>query len=146
MGSIMGKAMDDSMQKNQETMKMNQRIMMERQMQMQNVMREKMMAMQLGKARELFNWWAAFYVVATCAMIAGFKRSGKPTAFVPLIPFTFVVGYQADLAHGNKMERIRAKADKILENEMSLLRMPGGDLPTIDMLDELRQQSNSRQN
>jgi len=40
-------------------------------MQMQNVMREKMMAMQLGKAREMFNWWAAFYVVATCAMIAG---------------------------------------------------------------------------
>jgi len=38
---------------------------------------------------------------------SSFKRSGKPTAFVPLIPFTFVVGYQADLAHGNKMERIR---------------------------------------
>ena len=40
-------------------------------MQMQNVMRERMMAMQLGKARELFNWWASFYVVATFAMIAG---------------------------------------------------------------------------
>ena len=25
----------------------------------------------------------------------------------PMIPLTFVVGYQADLAHGNKMDRIR---------------------------------------
>ena len=40
-------------------------------MQMQNVMRERMVAMQLGRMREMFNWWASFYVIAAIGSIAG---------------------------------------------------------------------------
>lgn len=29
-----------------------------------------------------------------------------PWAIGPLVPLSFVVGYQADLAYGNKMERV----------------------------------------
>ena len=36
---------------------------------------------------------------------------------------------------------ITAMADKILIEETSVLGMPGGDMPTIEMLDERRQQS-----
>ncbi len=33
-------------------------------------------------------------------------RTKKPGFIAPLVPFTFVVGYLADMAWGNKMERI----------------------------------------
>ena len=49
----------------------NDLLQLERQIQMQNLMREKQMAMQIAQARELFNWWASFYAIAGTAMIAG---------------------------------------------------------------------------
>lgn len=44
---------------------------MERQIQMQNFMRERQMAMQLAKNRELFQWVATFYGIATTGIIIG---------------------------------------------------------------------------
>ena len=38
---------------------------------------------------------------------------------------------------------ITAMADKILVEETSVLGMPGGDMPTIEMLDERRQRGKS---
>ena len=38
---------------------------------MQNAMRERQMSMQLAGAREMFNWLAAFYGIATIGMFAG---------------------------------------------------------------------------
>ena len=49
----------------------------------------------------------------------------------PLLPLTFLVGYQADLAYGSKVARIRAEAENILQYERDLTDMPGG-LPTIE--------------
>ena len=43
----------------------------ERQIQMQNQMRERMQAAQIAGAREMFAWLGSFYVVATAAMIQG---------------------------------------------------------------------------
>jgi len=40
-------------------------------MMMQNVMREQQMSIQLARSRDLFNWWAAFYVVATTGAVVG---------------------------------------------------------------------------
>ena len=42
-----------------------------RQLQMQNAMRERQMSMQLAGAREMFNWLATFYGIATIGMFAG---------------------------------------------------------------------------
>ena len=71
MGLILGKAMEESMRKNQEVMQENQRVMLERQIQMQNQMRERMMAQQIAKTREMFTWLCSFYVLAGFAMIRG---------------------------------------------------------------------------
>ena len=38
---------------------------------MQNAMRERQMSMQLAAAREMFNWLASFYGIATVGMLAG---------------------------------------------------------------------------
>lgn len=71
MGAYFGKAMDENMQKNQAFMEEMQRVTMERNIQMQNQMRERMMAMQIARSREMFSWLAPFYLLATIGMIRG---------------------------------------------------------------------------
>ena len=52
-------------------MQETQRVMLERNIQMQNQMRERMMAQQIARTREMFSWLVSFYVVAGVAMIRG---------------------------------------------------------------------------
>ncbi|XP_075263475.1 plasminogen receptor (KT)-like [Convolutriloba macropyga] len=113
------------------------RMTMERQLQMQNQARERMVAMQISKSREMFTWLASFYSVAVVAAVAGFKRSRNPAALAPLLPLTFLVGYQADLSYGSKMTRIISDADMILQNESNLLQQPGG-MVTLAAIDAAR--------
>lgn len=65
-----------------------------------------MMAQQLSMARERFYWWAGFFSVATLALTVGTIKSKNPAFLGPMVPLSFMFGYQADLALGNKMERI----------------------------------------
>ena len=69
MGNYMGKAMEDNFRKNQEFMKEMQAVTVQRQIQMQNQMRERMAATQVAMARERINWFGSFYVLATIGMI-----------------------------------------------------------------------------
>ncbi|XP_003387197.1 PREDICTED: plasminogen receptor (KT)-like [Amphimedon queenslandica] len=136
----MSNVMDENMKKQQEFQLSAQKMQMERQMMMQVQMRNKGVAQQLSMAREAFNWYAGFYVTATLGMIAGFAKTKNPAVLSPLIPLTFLVGYQADMALGNKMERILNDADKILSNETGLLRLPGEPL-SVAMIDRERSKS-----
>lgn len=129
--------MDENFKKNQEFMLASQRAQMERQMMMQNVMREQQMSIQLARGRDLFHWWAAFYVVAATGAVAGFRKTRKPGIIVPFLPLTFIVAYLGDMAYGTKMKRMRAEASHILESEAHLLDMPR-PLPTIEELDHRR--------
>ena len=52
---------------------------------MQNAMRERQMSMQLAGAREMFNWLASFYGIATLAMLAGYVCD----SFVGVSHFSF---------------------------------------------------------
>lgn len=137
MGLLMGKALDENMKKQQEFMLQTQRDTLERQIQMQNYMREQATAIQLATARERFNWWAGFYSLAFIACITGFKKTKRPMPLVPLLPLTFVFGYQVDLCYGNKMDRIKRDALHILEEDPTLVSLPQG-LPTVSLLDERR--------
>ena len=91
MGSMLGKTMEDNFKKQQDFMlEMNRylmiltnlmlsliiivRITLERQIQMQNQMRERMVAQQIAGAREMFLWLGSFYVLAGTGMIMGFAR------------------------------------------------------------------------
>ena len=71
MGNVLGGAVGQQFQKQQEFMVEMNTTMMERQIQMQNQMRERQAAMQVAKAREMFAWLGSFYVVASVAMVAG---------------------------------------------------------------------------
>ncbi|KAK2152073.1 hypothetical protein LSH36_340g02028 [Paralvinella palmiformis] len=138
MGLLMGKALDENMKKQQQFMLQNQRDAIERQIQMQNYMREQATAMQLATARERFNWWASFYTLALIASVTGYRLTKRPMPLVPMLPLTFVFGYQADLCYGNKMERIKKDALRILEEDPDLITLPQG-LPTVSLLEERRQ-------
>ena len=76
---------------------------------MQNQMRERMVAMQIARSREMLNWFGSFYLLAAAAMVTGFRKSRRPGILVPLLPLTFVLGYQLDLAYGKKLHRICGK-------------------------------------
>lgn len=138
MGALFGKAMDENFKKNQEFMLASQRAQLERQMAMQDFMREQQMAIQLARGRDLFHWWAAFYSVAVLGSIAGFRKTRKPVALVPLVPLTFIVGYFGDLAYGNKIVRMKDEAEHILAEERSLLDLPR-PLPSLEDLDSKRE-------
>ncbi|CAD5118861.1 DgyrCDS7536 [Dimorphilus gyrociliatus] len=134
MGSFVSKAMNENFEK----MQAAQETMLQRQIQMQNYMRERQMAMQLARAREMFYWLSSFYGICSVGMLAGFMKTKKPAAIAPFIPLTFLVAYQYDLCFGSKMYRIREEAEKILENEKTSLYLPGDGLPTVKTLDNLR--------
>ena len=75
-------------------------------MTLQVEMRRRMMAQQLSMVRERFYWWAGFFSLATIGLTAGYIKSRQPAVIAPLVPLSFLFGYQADMALGNKMERI----------------------------------------
>lgn len=136
MGNV-NKAMSESVSKNQEFMLASQREQLERQIHLQNEMREKLLAMQIARSRELLFWFGAFYVIAGVGMIAGYRRSRKPGTLVPLLPLTFIFGYQTDMCYGSKLARLKMEAENILGFERELVALPGG-LPTPASLDEAR--------
>ncbi len=69
MGNMIGKAMEDSMRKNQDFMLETQLVMLERQIQMQDQMRQRMAAQQIARTREMFTWLSTFYLLATIGMV-----------------------------------------------------------------------------
>ncbi|ELU04655.1 hypothetical protein CAPTEDRAFT_111738 [Capitella teleta] len=111
---------------------------MERQMQMQNYMRELQMSMQLARARDLFHWFGSFYALTLVGGVAGFMKQKSPKFLAPLVPLTFIFGYQYDMAYGSKMDRIRNDARYILDEQVSMLDLPKS-LPSLAVLDERRQ-------
>lgn len=133
----MTKHMEESLRRNQEFITEMNKITVERQIQMQNQMRERMTAMQIARARELLYWFGSFYVLAALGMIAGFRRTKKPGVLIPMLPLTYIVAYQADLAYGNKLHRMRLEAENIMQFETDLLELPCG-LPTASTIDQAR--------
>ena len=78
-------------------------------MQMQQEMMRRQMAVQWARSKDMFYWYAGFVSLATLACTAGFLKTRNPTILAPLLPLSFIVGYQADMAAGNKMERIMSE-------------------------------------
>lgn len=87
MGSIVSSPMKDAM-------KNNQRDMLELQIQMQNQMRIRQAAMQMGRLRDTFHWFLAFYCTITPLLLIGALKRRNPGLFLPTIPLTFVAAYQ----------------------------------------------------
>eukprot|EP01006_Ploeotia_vitrea_P005576 TRINITY_DN118110_c0_g1_i1.p1 TRINITY_DN118110_c0_g1~~TRINITY_DN118110_c0_g1_i1.p1 ORF type:complete len:154 (+),score=7.71 TRINITY_DN118110_c0_g1_i1:51-464(+) len=91
--------------------------MVKNQREIQLKQREMQMAMNRAFARDLLNWLAALSGTIAVGATVGFVKKRTPVGFIPLVPLSFVMGYQYDLAYGNKMERIRTMTEQILTEE-----------------------------
>ena len=143
MGSVVSRSMEDGLTKNREFVKELNTIMVERQLHSQNQMRERLLAMQIARARELLNWFTAFYAISVTSLSMSYRRTRKPGFLMPIIPLTFVLAYQADLAYGTKLQRIRAEAEHIMQHESETLFLPCG-IPTVSSIDLARQVESER--
>ncbi|XP_055922631.1 plasminogen receptor (KT) [Eupeodes corollae] len=126
-----------SPKKNQESISEMNRIKIERWIQMHYQIKEREVAMSLARNRELFFWITGFWTTSAIACISYYQRVRRVTVLAPILPFTFITAYYADLAYGSKLHRILAEADMIMQREQEQLQWPGG-LPTVASIDEAR--------
>ncbi|XP_063802256.1 plasminogen receptor (KT) [Pseudophryne corroboree] len=137
MGSLFSRTMEDSMKKQQEIMVMNSQLQLERQIQMQNLMREKQVAMQIAWTREFLKYYGTFFSLTALGLTAGAIKQKKPALFAPIIPLGFVFAYQYDMAYGTLIHRMKGTAEHIIEKENHFLEMPHG-LPTFELIEKAR--------
>ncbi|KAJ8926819.1 hypothetical protein NQ314_020667 [Rhamnusium bicolor] len=143
MGNSFTINMEENFKKNQEFITEMNTIKIERQLQMRNQMRERQVALEIAKSRELFFWYGAFYLTSVAWAITSYRYKRKSIYLAPLLPLTFVVAYQADLAYGNKLHRIIVEAEHILQFESDLLTLPLG-VPTASSIDLKRLQNDEQ--
>ena len=63
-----------------------------------------------------------------------YRTTRKPSSMAAFLPLTFLFGYQADLAYGTKLNRVKVEAENILLYEADLIEMPAG-LPSLESID-----------
>ncbi|XP_008199052.1 plasminogen receptor (KT) isoform X2 [Tribolium castaneum] len=127
MGNYFTVNMEENFKRNQDFITEMNTIKIERQVQIRKQMRDRLVALEIAKARELFF----------CYRSLPYKR--KLISLLPMVPLTFVVAYQADLAYGNKIHRILVEAEHIMQFEQELLALPLG-IPTAASIDLGRMQ------
>ncbi|KAL7854200.1 hypothetical protein AOLI_G00210440 [Acnodon oligacanthus] len=137
MGFLLSKSMDQNLTKQQEFMLHNARIQMERQILMQNEMRERQMAMQIAWSREFIKYFGSFFSLAAFSLTAGAIKRKKPALFAPVIPLSFIMVYQLDMAYGTLVHRMRDEAETIMVSEGDRLSMPHG-MPTFESIEKAR--------
>ncbi|XP_030048234.1 plasminogen receptor (KT) [Microcaecilia unicolor] len=137
MGFFLSRPMNENMKKQQEFMLMNSRLQLERQLLMQNQMRERQMAMQIAWSREILKYFGTFYGLAVLGLTAGAVKRKRPGLFIPIIPLSFIFAYQYDMGYGTLLQRMKGEAEKLLETESALLEPPHG-VPTFESIEKAR--------
>lgn len=94
-------------------------------------------ALDIARSRELFFWISAFYGVTLLGSFSRFRRTLNSNALVPIVPVSFVWAYYCDMAYGTKLNRIRAEAEMIMNNENELLEWPC-EIPSVSEIDQGR--------
>lgn len=118
---------------------MNSRLQLERQLMLQNEMRERQMAMQIAWSREFLKYFGTFSGLATISLTAGAIKRKKPALLIPIVPLSFIFAYQCDLGYGTLLQRMKGEAEDILETDKSKLQLPGGMI-TFESLEKARKE------
>uniref|UniRef100_G1PE05 Plasminogen receptor with a C-terminal lysine n=1 Tax=Myotis lucifugus TaxID=59463 RepID=G1PE05_MYOLU len=117
----------------------NLKLQLERQLMMQNEMRERQMAMQVAWSREFLKYFGTFFGIAAISLTAGAIKRKKPAFLFPIIPLGFVLTYQYDLGYGTLLQRMKGEAENILEKEKNKLQLPKGMI-TFESLEKARRE------
>ncbi|KAM9820768.1 plasminogen receptor (KT) [Neosynchiropus ocellatus] len=142
MGFLLSKSMDANFKKQQEFMLLNSRLQMERQLMMQNQMRERQMAMQIAWSREFLKYFGTFFTIASVGLTVGAVKRKKPAMLAPIVPLSFILTYQMDSAYGTLIHRMRGEAESIMVSELDRLDLPHGT-PTFDSIEKARRAKSS---
>ncbi|KAM8827818.1 plasminogen receptor (KT) [Spinachia spinachia] len=142
MGFLLSKSMDANFKKQQEFMLHNSRLQMERQLLMQNQMRERQMAMQVAWSRELLKYFGSFYTVSAVGLTLGALKRRNPSLLAPIIPLSFILAFQVDSAYGTLVYRMRGEAESVMTSEHDRLDLPRGT-PTFDSVEKARRARSS---
>ncbi|KAL1253554.1 hypothetical protein QQF64_018247 [Cirrhinus molitorella] len=137
MGFLLSKSMEQNFQKQQEFMLLNARLQLERQLLMQNQMRERQMAMQVAWSREFLKYFGSFFGLATLGLTVGAVKKRKPALLAPVFPLSFILAYQMDAAYGSLIHRMREEAESIMASESERLALPQG-MPTFESIEKSR--------
>uniref|UniRef100_A0A8D0FPF1 Plasminogen receptor with a C-terminal lysine n=1 Tax=Strix occidentalis caurina TaxID=311401 RepID=A0A8D0FPF1_STROC len=164
MGFVFSKSMNDSLKAQQEFMVMNSRLQvthtpaavcrkvtrgrclhgaglaaspLERQLLMQNQMRERQTAMQIAWTREFLKYFGTFFGLAAVGLTAGAIKKKNPGVLLPIVPLSFIFAYQYDMGYGTLLQRIKGEAENILDTHSMLLELPKGPL-TYEDLEKIR--------
>ncbi|KAK5851919.1 hypothetical protein PBY51_023432 [Eleginops maclovinus] len=142
MGFLLSKSMDANFKKQQEFMLHNARLQMERQIVMQNQMRERQMAMQVAWSREFLKYYGTFFTLATVGLTVGAIKRKKPFLLAPIVPLGFIMAYQVDSAYGTLIYRVRGEAESIMTSDHDRLDLPHGT-PTFESIEKARRARSS---
>ena len=135
--SGMKQTMDENMARQMEFQMQAFQTTMERQLIMQNEMRERQMSMQIARAREVVKYFGCFYCIMVTGGLIGAIKTKNPRLLIPAVPLSFVLTFQLDSAYGDLMLRARAEAENILIDERNRLQVPNG-MPTFDSIEAKR--------
>ncbi|XP_063106816.1 plasminogen receptor (KT) isoform X2 [Cavia porcellus] len=112
---------------------------LERQLLLQNEMRERQMAMQIAWSREFLKYFGTFFGISAISLTARAIKQKKPAFFIPIVPLSFVLAYQYDLGYGTLLQRMKGEAEDILETEKNKLELPKGVI-TFESLEKARRE------
>ncbi|NXY29009.1 PLRKT protein, partial [Pomatorhinus ruficollis] len=133
MGFVVSKAMNDSLKGQQEFM----RLQLERQLILQNLIRERQTAMQIAWTREFLKYFGTFFGLFAAVLTTGAIKRKNPAVLLPILPLSFIFSYHYDMGYGTLMQRIRGEAEHILDTQSTLLELPKGPL-TFEDLEKIR--------
>ncbi|NXK94903.1 PLRKT protein, partial [Formicarius rufipectus] len=80
---------------------------LERQLVMQNLMRERQAAMQIAWTREFLKYFGTFFGLSVVVLTTGAIKRKKPAILMPIFPLSFVFAYQYDMGYGTLLQRIK---------------------------------------
>jgi len=115
----------------------SQRLQMERQIQMQQLIQERMMAMNVARARDIAYYLMIFTSAVGIVGIPMTVQKKNPVYIFPMFPLAFVWHYFYDLGFGNKLTRQRKYAEELLASKPELVALPKGPI-TFDEIEECR--------
>ncbi|XP_072311440.1 plasminogen receptor (KT)-like isoform X2 [Eucyclogobius newberryi] len=142
MGFLLSKSLDANFQKQQEFILHNARLQMERQIIMQNQMRERQMAMQIAWSREFLKYFGTFFSVTSLGLCVGAIKKRKAGLLGPIVPLGFIFAYQLDMAYGTLVHRMRDEAESVMASESDRLDLPFG-IPTYESIEKARRAKNT---
>jgi len=112
-----GEAVGSKMAEKQKEMVVVQR---ENQKQMMMEQMKKQLSMQMAAQREQLNWeFGTFGFFGSVLVLAKMSKKHVPApAAIPFLLASVIMAYQVDFAYGNKMDRVKKEADKILASDI----------------------------